>query len=99
MTSASLARYCVRLIIPPPSWRGSVSSVQHPGAAPSLAGEITCAKERLVQSVPPSPVTTTQSSAALASPAAAGQRSPWLTTFSAWLENEAILGYVLMTPA
>jgi multiple sugar transport system permease protein len=27
------------------------------------------------------------------------QRLPLLTTLSAWLENEAILGYVLMTPA
>ena len=45
-------------------------------------------------------MTTTQSSGALASRAAAArQRLPLLTTLSAWLENEAILGYVLMTPA
>ena len=45
-------------------------------------------------------MTTPQSSGALASKAAvASQRLPWLATLSAWLENEAILGYVLMTPA
>ena len=50
--------------------------------------------------VPRSTVTTPQSSGALASKAAAiSQRLPWLATLSAWLENEAILGYVLMTPA
>ena len=31
--------------------------------------------------------------------ASASHRLSWLAPISAWLENEAILGYVLMTPA
>ncbi len=43
---------------------------------------------------------TTRSPGALASAeASARPRSPWRVSISTWLEHEAVLGYVLMTPA
>ena len=43
---------------------------------------------------------TTPSPGTLASEeASARHRSSWLASISAWLENEAVLGYVLLTPA
>ncbi len=46
--------------------------------------------------LPKSAVTTTRSPGTLAS---TRERLSWLASISAWLENEAVLGYVLMTPA
>jgi len=46
--------------------------------------------------LPKSAVTATPAAGRLTS---ARRRTSWLASISAWLENEAVLGYVLMTPA
>ena len=48
---------------------------------------------------PKTAVTTQASGTRVSAEASARHRLPWLAPISAWLENEAILGYVLMTPA
>src|SRR5207244_9324973 len=53
-------------------------------------------RNELLKALPKSAVTTTRSPGTLAS---ARQRASWLASISAWLENEAVLGYALMTPA
>ena len=48
---------------------------------------------------PKTAVTTQAPGTRVSAEASARHRLPWLAPISAWLENEAILGYVLMTPA
>ena len=48
---------------------------------------------------PNTAVTTQAPGTRVSAEASARHRLPWLAPISAWLENEAILGYVLMTPA
>ncbi len=53
-----------------------------------------------MKALPKSAVPPPRSPATLRSEeASASHRSSWLAPVSAWLENEAVLGYVLMTPA
>jgi hypothetical protein len=52
-----------------------------------------------LKTLPKHDVTTRSPGTRASAEASARHRSPWLASISAWLENEAILGYVLMTPA
>ena len=56
-------------------------------------------EEWLLKASPKTAVTTHASGTRVSTEASARHRLPWLAPISAWLENEAILGYVLMTPA
>jgi multiple sugar transport system permease protein len=52
-----------------------------------------------LKALPKSAITTPSPETLTSAEASARRRTSWLASISAWLENEAVLGYVLMTPA
>src|SRR4030095_9819374 len=56
-------------------------------------------RNELLKALPNNAVTTRSPGTLASAEASARHRLPWLASVSAWLENEAVLGYVLMTPA